>query len=111
MAGNPVQAVLCSDAEQSMDELTLAHRITLCQPADLSFANRVHCLVTFDGSPGSLRRPESEAGNNTLLDEAVVLLDDIVQIRRCSTAAAPPQLAGLLQFADDTGIPPRTHPQ
>ena len=53
------RSVLHSDAEQSMDELTLAHRITLCQPADLSFANRMHCLVAFDGSPGSFHRPES----------------------------------------------------
>ena len=59
--------VLRRDAEQSMDELTLAHCITLCQPADLSFAYRVHGLVAFDGSPGSFRRPESEAGDDALL--------------------------------------------
>src|SRR5260370_38405593 len=96
--------VLHSDAEQSMDELTLAHRITLCQPADLSFANRMHCLVAFDGSPGSFRRPESEAGDDSLLDQSVVLLNHVVEIRRCSAATAAPQFAGLLQFADGTGI-------
>src|SRR5260370_17421743 len=50
--------VLHSDAEKSMDELTLAHRITLCQPADLSFPNRMHALLPFDGSPVSSRPPE-----------------------------------------------------
>jgi hypothetical protein len=59
-----------------MDELTLAHRITLCQPANLSFANRMHGLVAFDGSPGSFHRPESEARDDSFLDESVVLLDD-----------------------------------
>jgi hypothetical protein len=54
--------VLESDAERNMDELRLAYHITLCQPADLSFAYRMHCLVAFDGPPGSFRRPESEAG-------------------------------------------------
>jgi hypothetical protein len=43
-------------------------------------------LVAFDGSPGSFRRPKSQAGDDSLLDESVVLLDDVVEIRRCSAA-------------------------
>src|SRR5260370_32234493 len=70
--------VLRSDAEQSMDELTLAHRITLCQPADLSFTYRMHRLVAFDRSPGSFRRPESEAVDAVLLDESLVLLNGLI---------------------------------
>ena len=69
---------LRSDAEQSMDEFTLAHRITLWQPPDLSFANRVHRLITFDRSPCCFRRAESEAGYDAFLDEPMVLLDDVI---------------------------------
>ena len=80
--------VSLSGAEQSMHELTLTHRITLYQPADLPFANRMHCLVAFDGAPRPFRRPESEAGDDSFLDESVscsmMLLryDDVRQRQR-----------------------------
>jgi hypothetical protein len=61
-----------------MDELTLAHRITLWQPPDLSFADRVHRLIAFDCSPCCFRRAESEAGYDAFLDEPMVLLDDVI---------------------------------
>src|SRR5215468_9845488 len=52
---------LLSDGEQSMDELTLTHRITLCQPTDLPFADRspgachAHAAL-FDGRSTKHRR-------------------------------------------------------
>jgi hypothetical protein len=40
----------------------------------------VHCFVSLDGIHGTLKGPKPLTGNNALLDEAVILLDDVVQI-------------------------------
>lgn len=76
--------------------LTLADDIDFVQPADMSLPDCMHRLVTFDGSPRAFGRSESEAGGDVLLDESMILLDDIVHVRRCSTTTAPTQFAGLL---------------
>jgi len=39
-----------------------------------------------------------------LLDEAMILLDDIVQIRRGSAATAPAEFAGPLQFGNCASV-------
>jgi len=52
---------LCSDSEDGMDEVALRYRVTLSDPADLTFTDCVHRVVTFDRSAGTLRGPESEA--------------------------------------------------
>ncbi len=62
-----------------MDELTLTDRITLRDPPDLPFSDCMHRLVTLNRSPRSLRGPKTEARRDPLLDEAMVLLADIVQ--------------------------------
>src|SRR5947199_5960883 len=87
-----------------MDELTLTNRISLRDPADLPSSNRVHRLVTLDRSTRAFDRSESEAGGDALFNESVILLDDVVDIRRCPTTTAPTQFAGLLQFGDRTGV-------
>lgn len=83
-----------------MYELPLRYRIALRDPADLPFPDCMHCLVTLDRSTRAFRRTESKAGRNPLLDESMVLLDDVIQVRRCSAATAPAEFAGLLQLGD-----------
>ena len=39
---------LCGDTEQMFDEPLLADRIAFRQPADLTFANYVYCLISRD---------------------------------------------------------------
>src|SRR3954451_6963178 len=42
--------------------------------------NHVHCFVSLDGIDGTLNGPKLLTGNNALVDETVILLDDVVQI-------------------------------
>src|SRR5260370_28125494 len=61
-----------------MDELTLTDRITLRNPAYLPFSDCMHRLVTLDRSTRTLRRTESEARHDPLLDESVVLFNGLI---------------------------------
>jgi hypothetical protein len=61
-----------------MDKLALRDSIALSNPADLTFADGMHCLVPFDRSACALYRSESKARCDPLLDEPMVLLDDVV---------------------------------
>ena len=106
MRGRPFwpRGKLCSDTEDRVNEPALGYRITLGYPADLPFANCVHRLITFDRSPRPLHRTETKAGRDPLLDEAMILLDNVVQIRRGSAATAPVEFPALLQVGHGTGI-------
>ena len=69
---------LRGDAEDGVDELTLTDRIAFRHPADLAFSDCMHCLVALNRSACTLLRTESEARRNSLLDEAMILLDHVV---------------------------------
>ena len=62
----------------------------------------MYSLITFDRSTRSLGRSESES--DPLLDEPMVLLDDVVQIRRRSATTASTEFTGLLQLCDGAGV-------
>jgi len=49
---------LRSDAEQTVNELTLPNHIAPRYPTNLTFSDRVHVFVTVDRPLGSFRRPE-----------------------------------------------------
>jgi hypothetical protein len=69
---------LCGDAEDSVNELSLADRIAFRDPADLAFSDCVHCLVPINRSACALGRTEAEARRDPLLDESMVLFNGLI---------------------------------
>jgi hypothetical protein len=88
----------CCHTECLGDELRLAENISLRQPSDLPLADDVHCFVPSDRTQGAFHRPEPLAGDHPLLHKAMVLFDDVVQIRCSPASAILAQLAGLLEL-------------
>ena len=73
---------------KTADEVTLANDIAFVQPTDLSLSDCMHRLIALDGSRRAFGRPEPEAGGDALLDESMIVLDDVVHVRRSSVQGA-----------------------
>ena len=95
---------LRGDAEDRVNELSLADWIALRDPPNLAFADCVHRLVALNGSARTLGGTEAEARRYPLLDEAMVLLQNIIQVGCCSTTTAASEFTGLLQLGNCTGV-------
>ena len=95
---------LRSDAEDCVDEVALRYRIAFGNPPDLTFADCMHGLVTLNRSSRPLRRSEAEARRDSLVNEAMDLLDDVVQIWRRSAPTPAAELTRLLQVGEGAGI-------
>jgi hypothetical protein len=89
------QPRLRSDTQGLIDETDLADDISLSQPPDLTFSDHVHRLISTYRVYRTSHRTKPEASGNPLLDESMVLLHDIVQIRSRSTAATCAQFTSI----------------
>jgi hypothetical protein len=78
-------------------ESNLPDGVSFGEPPNLSFSDHVHRFVALNGVQCAIDRPEPETGRDSFLNEAVILLDDVVQIRCRAAAAIAPQLTGSLQ--------------
>jgi len=68
------------EAEQFVDELELALDIMARQPTDLPLPHPVHRLIAVDRSACRAERAQSLFGVHALLDIAVVLFNDVVEV-------------------------------
>jgi len=92
------------NAKQAVNELPMPYHITLSQPTDLPFADRMHCLVSPDRSPRSFRRSKSQACIDALLNEPVILLRDVIEVGRGPASTSPTEFARLLQFLGGANV-------
>ena len=87
MANEPVNRskaagrVLCSDSVDLMYEPDLADHVTLLQPADLTFSDHVHRLISGDRVHRAAHGSKPQAGGDSLFDETVILFQHVVHVR------------------------------
>ena len=98
------QPRLRGDTQGLIDETDLADYISLSQPPDLTFSDHVHRLISTYRVYRASHQTKLEASGDPLLDESMVLLHDVVQIRSRSTAATCPQFTGLFQFRNGVSV-------
>jgi hypothetical protein len=70
----------CSDAVNLVDEPDLPDNIALREPADLTFSDHVHRLISGDRVQRATHGSEPEASGDSLLDETMILFQHIVQV-------------------------------
>ena len=63
-----------------IEQLDLGENVTLFHTFDLPFPNRVHRLITGQCTPRCLERIETQAGSGAALDEAMILLEEIIEV-------------------------------
>ena len=85
-----------SDAVNSVYELDLPDDVTFRQPADLTFSDHVHRLISSDRIQRAIHRPEPKTSGDSLLDKPMILFQYIIQVRGGPAAASPSQLSRLL---------------
>jgi hypothetical protein len=69
-----------SEVERPIDEPVLQSDVTVPHPPNLALPNLVHGFVTLNRPPYTTELPKMLLGPDPLLDGAVILLQDVVQI-------------------------------
>ena len=91
-------------AEGYFDELNLLDHVALRQPPYLSLPDHMNGFIALDRAPRSIKRAEAEFGVDSSLDGAMILFDDVVEIRNGTAATVSTQHTGPLQFLNDGWI-------
>ena len=71
---------LGSSSKQASDERQLTQYISFVHAIHLTLSDHVHHLITMQGSPRGLERKEAHPELDQPFDEAMVLLDKIVEV-------------------------------
>ncbi len=71
---------LGSHSKQAGDERDLPSDISFVHPVHLSLAKHVHRFIALERSPCRFNRKEAHPGLDESFDEAVILLDEIIQV-------------------------------
>ena len=75
---------LQSNTEDFVKESDLSYHISFFDTLYLSFTDHIHCLNTSDGAASAIEGLKSQPWLSESLDEATILLNDIVQILNLS---------------------------
>ena len=87
VATEPSVRVMCpgagsgGDAERTFDEAHLTDGVGFWQPANLTFADNVHCPVSHDRVQSAINGPEPLAGHDSLLQETMIRFNHIIDVR------------------------------
>src|SRR6266700_6687575 len=76
----PFLLSLCRHSKQAGNEGDLPGDVSFAHPSDLSLTNQVHDLVSLERSPCRLKGKEAHPGLDQPFDEAMVLLDQVIQV-------------------------------
>src|SRR5260370_11425282 len=71
---------LDSHSKQTRNESHLFHALSFVYATDLTFPEHVHCFIALQGSPRALRRKETHPELDQPFDEAMILLDKVVEV-------------------------------
>jgi len=67
-------------SKEAGDEGDLPENVSIAYPADLSLANHMHHLIPLERSPCRLKGKEAHPRLDEPFDEAMVLLDQIIEV-------------------------------
>ena len=67
-------------SKEAGDEGDLPENVSIAYPADLSLANHMHHLIPLERSPCRLKGKEAHPWLDESFDEAMVLLDQVLQV-------------------------------
>lgn len=93
-----------SYAECTLDKSDLANNVLLSDPADLTFADNVHGLVSCDRVECTIDRSEPLASCDPLFGETMILLKDVVQVGRTSVLAPLTKFSRPFYFFDSERV-------
>ena len=86
--------------ERTLDKPDLANDIVFGYPADLTFADDVHGLVSRNRVQRAIDGSEPLASHDPLLDETMILLKDVVEVGCPSTPAPQTKFTSAFQLLD-----------
>src|SRR5579872_5760557 len=92
--------LLGSKPECLFNVADLSDDVALRQPPNLSLSDHVHRFISCDGLYRPVDRSEPQAARHSPLEESVILLQHIVEVRRWATLATPSQFTTGLQLPD-----------
>src|SRR5438309_5708548 len=93
--------------EELFDQPDLRSNVIAPDTPNLSFPDHIHRLISLDRSTGCVEFSETLLGVDPAFDEAMILLDDIVQVLDGSMPTKAAKRPFLLYSQDGRGVDPR----
>ena len=82
------EILLSGKTERHLKESNLRGHIALGQPSHLSLPDHMNCFIALDRAVCSIKGAEAELGVDSSLDGAMILFNDVVEIRNGTATTA-----------------------